>query len=227
MLRLQLAGSLLVGFVLFALILFVPAWTVRWWQAWILIAVTIGAAAWMGIWLLAHDRELLRERLRPAIQPDQPWSDKLAISSLLLTTFAWFAFAAIDVSYLRWLPPPPRGAAILGLVLVVVSLGWTFLPLRQNRFLATAVRRQVERGHRLVDSGVYAYVRHPLYTGVVVFLVGSALWLGSTSALVSTPIPLSLLVVRLLLEERFLCRELPGYEAYTQRVRYRLFPWVW
>ena len=89
------------------------------------------------------------------------------------------------------------------------------------------VRHQSERQHHVVDTGVYAIVRHPMYAGIFLFNAGMALWLESYAAAIATLIPISLLALRIVFEERFLRRELAGYEAYTEKVRYRLVPFVW
>ena len=115
----------------------------------------------------------------------------------------------------------------LGLVLVVV--GWVIIALvfRENSFAAPVVKHQEEREHKVVDTGVYAIVRHPMYAGIFVFNVGMALWLESYAGALAALVPIGLLAVRIVFEERFLREELPGYEAYTERVRYRLIPFVW
>ena len=96
------------------------------------------------------------------------------------------------------------------------------LAMRENRFAAVVVRHQQERQHVVIDTGVYRVVRHPMYASLIPSLVGVALWLESYAGALVAVVPAGLLVVRILFEERFLKRELPGYDAYTQRVRYRL-----
>jgi protein-S-isoprenylcysteine O-methyltransferase Ste14 len=101
------------------------------------------------------------------------------------------------------------------------------LVFRQNTFAAPVVKHQKERQQRVIDTGVYAVVRHPMYTGIALMLPGMALWLQSTAGAMFSLVPTGLLVVRILIEENFLRRELTGYVEYTQRVRWRLVPGVW
>ena len=101
------------------------------------------------------------------------------------------------------------------------------LALLENAFAAPVVKHQEERQHRVIESGVYGVVRHPMYAGTVPLLVGMPLWLESYAAAILASIPAATLAVRIVVEERFLRRELAGYDAYTQRVRYRLIPFVW
>jgi protein-S-isoprenylcysteine O-methyltransferase Ste14 len=115
----------------------------------------------------------------------------------------------------------------LGLALAIAG-GWTaYLALRENAFAALAVKHQEERQHTVIDTGVYSIVRHPLYAGDALVMVGIPLWLESYAAALLASVPIATVALRILFEERFLRRELEGYEAYTQRVRYRLIPFLW
>jgi len=89
------------------------------------------------------------------------------------------------------------------------------------------VKHQEERQQHTITTGVYSFVRHPMYTSVVLLAPGMALWLGSYAAAILSIVPITLIGVRIIFEERFLCRELPDYEAYMHHVRYRLVPFVW
>jgi protein-S-isoprenylcysteine O-methyltransferase Ste14 len=101
------------------------------------------------------------------------------------------------------------------------------LVFRENAFAAPVVKHQTERKHKVVDTGVYAIVRHPMYLGIFIFNIGIALWLESFAGAILSLIPIAVLAVRIVFEERFLREELPGYQSYTERVRYRLIPYLW
>jgi protein-S-isoprenylcysteine O-methyltransferase Ste14 len=118
---------------------------------------------------------------------------------------------------------------VAGVGLLLFALGWTLksVALRANAFAVTVVRLQRERAHAVADAGVYGVVRHPFYAADPLIFVGLGLWLGSYAAVLGAALPLSLMVLRLRLEERFLQRELPGYAAYATRVRHRLIPGIW
>jgi protein-S-isoprenylcysteine O-methyltransferase Ste14 len=125
------------------------------------------------------------------------------------------------------MPRPGTLVSFLGLALYIG--GWWILTLamKVNPFAVPVVRLQEERHQRVIDSGIYAVVRHPMYTGFAPFAVGPALWLGSYPAALLAIVPIVVLAVRSVFEEQFLKRELRGYEAYTEKVRYRLIPFIW
>jgi protein-S-isoprenylcysteine O-methyltransferase Ste14 len=171
---------------------------------------------------------LLQERAKLPIHHDQPQADRLLLLAVLATGFLGLPIVA-GLDAFRWhlLPPPAPLLGDIGLVLF--ALGWSVksLALRANAFATAVVRLQGERGHAVADSGVYALVRHPFYAADPLILVGLGLWLQSYAAALCAIVPVALMVTRLILEERFLRRELPGYDAYTMRVPYRLIPGVW
>jgi len=171
---------------------------------------------------------LLRERAFVLIHHEQPWADRVVLLAFMATAFLGVpAMAALDVFRWHVLPSPPVVLSATGLAVFV--LGWTLtrLALRENAFAVTVVRLQSERRHAVVDTGVYGVIRHPMYAGNPLTLVGLSLWLGSYTSAIFTCVPLALLVLRITLEERFLERALPGYREYTKRVPYRLLPGVW
>jgi protein-S-isoprenylcysteine O-methyltransferase Ste14 len=127
-----------------------------------------------------------------------------------------------------FLEPKPSGlVSFLGLALYVAGWWIMILAMKVNPFAVPVVRLQEERHQRVIDTGVYAVVRHPMYTGFAPMVVGPALWLQSYVAALLAIVPIAVLAARSVFEERFLKRELRGYEAYTKKVRYRLIPFVW
>jgi protein-S-isoprenylcysteine O-methyltransferase Ste14 len=214
--------------VVVATVLFVVAGTLVWPQAWILLAVLLIVRTLSAIALFRVNPTLLRDRALVLIHRDQPWSDKVLLFAFMTTAFIGVpAVAALDVFHWHVLPGPPVLLASFGLVLF--TSGWIIkaMALRENAFAVTVVRAQAERGHTVVDTGVYNIVRHPMYAGSPFVLVGLSLWLGSYTAALYASLPLGLLIVRIGLEERFLQRELPGYPAYMKRVQHRLLPGIW
>ncbi|HEX6746180.1 MAG TPA: isoprenylcysteine carboxylmethyltransferase family protein [Longimicrobium sp.] len=171
---------------------------------------------------------LLRERAGLPIHGDQPWADRLLLLAVLATGFLGLpAIAGLDVFRWHMLHRPPP--LLSGIGLILFALGWSIknLALRANAFATTVVRLQSERAHVVADSGVYAVVRHPFYAADPLILAGLGLWLESYLAVLCAVIPVALMVIRLRLEERFLRRELPGYNDYMVRVPHRLIPGVW
>ena len=217
------ADAALVG-----ILLFVSSGTLAWWRAWVLLAVlllvrSVGARAVYRV-----NPGLLRDRAGLPIHKEQALADRLLVLGVLATGFLGLpAVAGLDAFRWHVLPRPVPLVAGLGLVLFV--LGWSIksLALRANAFAVAVVRLQSERAHAVADSGVYGVVRHPFYAADPLILVGLGLWLESYVAAMGAVAPVVLMVVRLRLEERLLLRELPGYAAYTERVRHRLIPGVW
>ena len=214
--------------VVIAAVLFVAAGTLAWPRAWALLAVLLVVRTASAIAVLRVNPDLLRERASVLVHRGQPRADRVILLAFMATAFVGVpAVAALDALHRHVLPAPPPWLAGTGLVLF--ALGWTLIgvALRTNAFAVTVVRLQDERRHVVVDTGVYGVVRHPMYAGSPLVNVGLALWLGSYAAALFAIVPLALLVVRIALEERFLRRELPGYDEYAARVPYRLLPGVW
>ena len=211
-----------------AIVLFATAGTIAWPRAWVLLAVLLIVRMLSAIAVFRVNPALLRERATVLVHREQPWADRIVLLAFMATAFIGVPMiATLDVFQWRLLPDPPQFLAIVGLVLF--ALGWVIkaLALRENAFAVTVIRLQGERQHKVVDTGVYNLVRHPMYAGSPCVLLGQSLWLGSYTAALYALLPLALLMLRIALEERFLRRELAGYSEYTSRVRYRLLPGIW
>ena len=214
--------------VLVAVLLFTAAGTLAWWRAWVLLAVLLLVRAAGALAVYRVNPGLLRERAGIPIHGDQPRADRLLLLAVLSTGFVGLpVIAGLDAA--RWHALPRPGPLLSGAGLVLFALGWSIkgLALRANAFATAVVRLQRERAHAVADSGVYAVVRHPFYAADPLILVGLGLWLESYVAALSAVVPVALVVIRLRLEERFLRRELPGYDEYMMRVPYRLIPGIW
>jgi protein-S-isoprenylcysteine O-methyltransferase Ste14 len=147
--------------------------------------------------------------------------------SFMAATAGLVAFTALDVFRLHLLGRP-LFAASLGGMLLFIGGNWIITSvLRTNAFAWIVVRHQAERGHTVVNTGVYRVVRHPMYAGLIPTQVGMCLWLQSYAAALLAVVPIGILVARIVLEERLLGGELEGYDAYMAKVRYRLIPGVW
>jgi protein-S-isoprenylcysteine O-methyltransferase Ste14 len=213
---------------LVAILLFASAGTLVWWRAWLLLAVLLLVRALGACAVYRVNPALLAERARLPMHEDQPWSDRLLLLAVLTTGFLGLpAIAGLDVFHWHMLSRP--SPLLSGIGLILFALGWSIknLALRANAFATAVVRLQSDRAHTVVDSGVYAVVRHPFYAADPLILAGLGLWLESYAAALCAVLPVALMVIRLRLEERFLRRELPGYNDYMVRVPYRLIPGVW
>ena len=220
----KLIAGLVFNAVMYAVLLFLPAGTLHWWQAWVFLAITIVVTAVAAFNIPSG---LLSERSRGVIQKGQPFWDRVIVILLLISYVGQVIFIPLDVFRLHLMPQPGAMVSFLGLALYVA--GWWILSLAMkiNPFAVPVVRLQQERHQRVIDSGVYALVRHPMYTGFAPFAIGPALWLGSYPAALLAIVPVAVLAVRSVFEERFLKQELKGYDAYMEKVRYRLIPFIW
>lgn len=222
----QLIG--IVGYVaLFAVFLFVPAGTLHWRAAWILLAVLLFARVLSAARLWMVQRELAVERTKLPIQRGQIAADRPLVLGYMATFAALVGFASADLWHLHVLPALAPSVRVIGLVIFI--LGWwiAYLALSANAYAVTVVRFQEERGHQVAEGGLYRHVRHPMYAGLVLIMAGLCIWLGSTAALIAMLVPTAILVVRILFEERMLRTQLTGYGEYAGRVRWRLVPGVW
>ena len=213
---------------LVATALFVSAGTVAWPRAWVLLAVLVVVRMVTAVAVYRVNPALLQERAKLPLHGDQPWSDKLLLLLVISTGFIGLpAVAGCDVFRWQVLPRPATLVSALGLVLF--TLGWIIkaIALRANAFATSVVRLQRERRHAVVDTGVYAIVRHPFYAATPLVFVGLCLWLQSYTAAILAVVPTAFVLVRLGLEDHFLRRELPGYIEYAERVPRRLLPGIW
>jgi protein-S-isoprenylcysteine O-methyltransferase Ste14 len=225
---LRILARLAADTVLIGILLFVSAGTSAWRHAWVLLAVMLVVRVVSAIAVYRVNPALLRERARPPIHSGQPLADKLLLLAVITTGFvALPLIAGFDAFHWHLLPRPTPLSAGLGLVLF--TFGWAIqgVALRTNAFATSVVRVQSERKHEVVDTGVYGIVRHPFYAGTPLVLAGLGLWLESYSSALFAVVPTAFVVIRLMLEERFLERELPGYREYARRVPHRLLPGIW
>ncbi len=224
---LKLVGGVVYSVAAFAVPLFVGAWTLHWWRAWVFLAVVLVASSITMFGIFPGRPELLDERYKAPIQKGQPRSDKVLTPLLLAAFFGLLLFVPLDVFRFHVVDGPPPGVADLGLVLFAAGWGAVALALRENAFAVPVVKYQEERGQRVVDTGPYRIVRHPMYGGAILLMVGMPLWLGSIAGALLAGVPVGILALRTLAEERLLRRDLHGYEDYARRVRWRLVPFVW
>ena len=206
-----------------ALLLFVPAWTIDYWQAWLFLIVFVGACALITIYVWRNDRKLLERRMRagPASEKEPVQKTIQILTSSLF--IALFLLPAVDHRF-DW-SQVPAAIVLVGDALVALGFCIVFLVFKENSFSAATI--EVAAGQTVVSTGPYAVVRHPMYAGALVMLFGTPLALGSWWALaIFVPI-VGAIVWRLLEEERFLLANLDGYADYRRIVRFRLVPFLW
>jgi protein-S-isoprenylcysteine O-methyltransferase Ste14 len=206
-------------------LLFVPAGTWRWPAAWIFLGAMVLTGLFAGLWLARTDPELFAERMRLTARDEQPAADKLFVPALSAAFLIWFVLIGIDHRLHGSEFSLPL--QIFGLALQLVSTVFIMWVMRVNSFAAPLVKIQSERGHHVIDSGPYAWVRHPMYTGAIAFFIGIPLLLGSLWGLMASPFLALMFAIRITIEERMLKAGLEGYADYTSQVRYRLLPGIW
>jgi len=215
--------SLVVLAVAVAAVLFVAAGTVHYWEAWMYLVVFVGASAFITTDLIKRDPELLSRRMRGGPTAEQETTQRV------IMIFASLAFAALLVvpaldRRLHW-SSVPTVVVLAGDVLVLIGFSFIGRVYRENTFTAATIR--VESGQRVISTGPYAIVRHPMYASALLYLIGTPLALGSYVGLIAFVVMVATLIWRLLDEERVLMRDLPGYTEYIARFRSRLVPHVW
>jgi protein-S-isoprenylcysteine O-methyltransferase Ste14 len=222
----RLIRKSLVGLAIMLVLLFVPAGTLAWPAAWIFLIEFGLASTLITRWLQRHNPALLEERMKPLIQREQkPW-DRRLMTAFLVLWCAWFVVMSLDAARFGW-SHVPLWLQALGAVAIAIAMYIVFLIMRTNSFAVPVVKIQAERGHRVISDGPYAIVRHPMYGGTLLLVLGIPLLLGSWWGLALAPIIILLFAVRAVLEERTLMAELPGYTDYAARVRHRMVPGVW
>lgn len=179
------------------------------------------------IYLFRNDPALLAERSKaPGSDNQKPW-DKYLLTGAYIMAFMWYIIMPLDAKRFAWSPDFPLWLKVLGGLALIPALYLIYRATVENTYLSTLVRIQADRKQQVISTGVYGFVRHPLYLGCLLMLYGAPLLLGSITGLVIAVIALIGLVVRITGEEKMLGSELEGYQDYQQKVTYRLIPFVW
>ncbi len=220
---LQTLTTIVLGALVLGACLFLPAGTFHYWQAWVFIVVFALATNAIGVYLALRDPVLLERRKHVGPAAERHLVQKIFAWFTIVSLAGLLAFCGLDHRF-GW-SPVPAWASIAGDALALLGLGITFVVLVQNPYSGSTVEKF--EGQHVVTSGLYSLVRHPMYVGNLVMLVGVPPALDSWWGLLVLPLTLPMLMLRILDEERMLRSELPGYEEYTRRVRYRLVPGIW
>jgi protein-S-isoprenylcysteine O-methyltransferase Ste14 len=198
----------------------------HWVQGWIFGVWLASFVATMFLWLRFRDPALLAERLRMPGSGGESRSDLVILLSVKVGWLAWIVLPPLDVRF-SWMPHLPLWSEVCGGILLLVGSFFMLRAFTDNTYASQLVRIQTERGQHVIDTGVYGFVRHPMYLGACLVFVGGALLLGSVCGLLVGLTLIGLLILRIFGEEEVLARDLEGYQAYREKVRYRLIPHVW
>jgi protein-S-isoprenylcysteine O-methyltransferase Ste14 len=212
-----------VGVVVFAGFVFLGAWRLAYWQAFLYLALAVAGTTLSHV-LVPPGSDLTERRAREA-QAGQSW-DKQLLGAHFVASIATFLTAGLDSGRFGWSGPVPMGVTIAGAALMLLGQAAFAFAKGENAFFSSTVRIQKERDHRVCDTGLYRFVRHPGYLGMLMSLLAFPLVMNSYWAFVPTLVGAVILLARTALEDRFLIRELPGYDDYATKTRWRLVPGV-
>jgi len=222
----ELARKTIVGFIqLFAalcILLFVPAGTANYWEAWVYMFIFLTTSALLLVYLWRHDRALLERRMKGGPTAESHRSQKLIMTILSIAFLAGLVVPALDHRF-GW-SHVPVALVLVGDAMIVLANYAVFVVFRENSFAAATV--VVSADQKVISTGPYAVVRHPMYAGMLPLLIGSSLALGSYWGIAVWVLAVPALIWRLIDEEKLLSKNLPGYTEYCKKVRYRLIPYV-
>lgn len=217
------AVSAVIGLVVFGALVFGPAGTFHYWQGWAFIVVFALTTLVPSRYLSVHNPDALRRRMRAGPAAETRPVQKIA-SALAFTFLAAMIIVSVLDHRFGW-SVVPAWVSVVGNALVATGLGIAMLVVSQNSYAAANVI--VESGQTVVTTGLYRFVRHPMYAGNVVMMAGIPLALGSYWGLLFMLPGMVVLAMRIVDEEKLLRAELDGYDAYARKVRDRLLPYVW
>jgi protein-S-isoprenylcysteine O-methyltransferase Ste14 len=215
--------SSLFGVVALAALLFIPAGTFDYWQAWLFMAVFVTTSGAITVDLAIRDPKLLERRMHVGPRAEKEPAQKIIVLLAMLGFIAMLVVSALDHRF-GW-SSVPASLSVLADGLIALAFLFVFFVFRENSFSASTI--QIAEGQTVISTGPYALVRHPMYAGALVMLLALPVALGSWWGLLVVVLKLPVLIWRLLDEERFLRQNLAGYAQYQTKVRYRLLPLIW
>jgi protein-S-isoprenylcysteine O-methyltransferase Ste14 len=222
-LNIKAFGGLVFLLVVMAALLFIPAWTLDYWQAWSFLAVYFASSLAITLYLMKKDPKLLARRMSGGPTAEKEPTQKIIMLFTSLGFIGLIVFPALDHRF-AWSHVPPY-VVLAGDVLIALGFLGIFFVFRENTFSSSTI--EITPDQKVISTGPYALVRHPMYAGALIMLVGIPMALGSWWGLLVIVAMVPALIWRLFDEETFLVRNLPGYVEYQKHVPYRLIPLVW
>jgi len=204
-------------------LLFLPEWTLDYWQAWAFLAVFGASALAITVYLMKKDPALLERRVHGGPTAEKETSQKIVSSIASVAYVAILVVSALDHRS-RW-STVPLSVVIAGDVLIALGFTVIFFVFKENPFTSATIELTADQ--KVISTGPYAVVRHPMYSGSLVYLLSMPIALGSWWGLSAVILMTPVLIWRLLAEETFLAKSLPGYSEYRDKVKYRLVPFLW
>lgn len=202
-------------------LIFWPAGTFKWVEGWVYFVLQMGYSVFSALYFLKHNPSMIETRMEMKFPP-KLW-DKIIMFPMVIAMIALLIVPGLDVRY-GW-SSIPLILEIMGFIGFVISMYMIFLVMKVNSFLLKTV--EIQKNHTVVSTGPYRYVRHPMYIAAIIMCFSLALALGSVYSLIPAAIASLMLIIRTQFEDNMLQRELKGYNAYTQKTKYKLIPGVW
>jgi protein-S-isoprenylcysteine O-methyltransferase Ste14 len=222
-----LVANIVATSVVFPALILLLAGNWRWVEGWLLAIWIVAMILFNMVYLYWKDPGLLAERTkRPGSENQKPW-DKYLLVLILAMAVMWLVLQPLDAGRFHWSPTFPPWLKVVGGVALIPALYLIERTTIENTFLSTMVRIQTDRKQHVISTGPYGFVRHPLYLGCMLMMIGAPLLVGSIYSLIISLIGSILIAYRIVGEEKMLVEELDGYEEYRKRVKYRLIPFVW
>jgi protein-S-isoprenylcysteine O-methyltransferase Ste14 len=209
--------------IIFGLVLFTSAGTIRYWHAWVYLALYAAASLLISLYLAKHDPALLKRRLSGGPTAEKRPAQRIIMFFASLAFTALLVVPALDFRF-GW-SAVPLPIVVLGDVLVILGFYLVLLVYKENTYTSATI--EIAENQKVISSGPYAIVRHPMYATASLYLIGTPLALGSYWGFLALAFMMPFLIWRLLDEEKFLAGTLPGYIEYRKKVHYRLVPYVW
>lgn len=219
-LRMKVVLSFIVSFIVLAVLLFVPAGTLDYWQAWVYGFMLMACVSFVGVYFLAHDPEFLERRMKLREKETRQKAVQKLYTAMFLISFV---LIGLDKRF-GWSSVPAE-VSLAADAVVLLGYAFIFLVFKENSYAGRTI--EVVKGQKVVSSGPYAIIRHPMYFGMLFFYGATPLALGSYATLPLFLLIIPILILRIRNEEQVLRKELSGYKEYCKKVRYRLVPLVW
>jgi protein-S-isoprenylcysteine O-methyltransferase Ste14 len=223
----RLIVSIILTSLVFPVVILVLGGSIVWIEGWIFSLWFVAMILSTVIYMFVKDPDLLAERRKASGSGNQKRWDVYILYAIFVISIVWILIMPLDAKRFGWSPTFPLWVKMIGGLLLILSIFFIFTTTVQNTYLSTRVRIQSDRKQQVISTGVYGFVRHPLYLGYLLLMIGGPLLLGSIVGLALGLLGIITIVPRIFGEEKMLLHELEGYEEYRKKVGYRLIPFIW
>lgn len=221
----RIAARLILFYLISGILLFGTAGTLKWLEAWLYLILTGSSTTFSVVWMKRKDPRLLRDRM--GFDKKSPKGvDRIILLFYVIFMIVLIVLPGFDAVRFKW-SGFPVFVKVIGFLLTFISGYVLFSVVRENPYLSSIVEVHQDREHKVITTGIYRYVRHPWYVGIILWFVSVPLALGSIYTFIPAVLLTIILIIRIVVEEKALRKELPGYDEYCQSVKYRIIPYIW